>query len=563
MKTWILATSLSAPLALGAIALAPGCTPNSDEPRACRDGSCDHQSVNTFCDIDGVYPGTEYQNECIAPPAAGACNRVVACTDAAKPYCNDDAMGTCVECTENVHCTAEGESCNPINGQCTTEIVVQCDPDDGGDATCAANNDVGDYCSDVGACADCLVDDHCSANVAEAICGQESLTCRGCEVGGSDCETGLCGTNQEGVCIQPNEVIYVNGGTGVDVGACDEANPCKTIAGGIEKVEPGRNIILVAAGMYPERLVVSDKSFSVIADGNVSINPPSGGDTAVLTLSGTADVTLVGIEVTNANGAVDSDAIACSNATAALTLIGSSVIGSRDIGIESDNCTLSIQDSEVSGNTGIGISATGGTLEVQDSEVSGNTGIGISATGGTLEVLRSEILNNAAGGLVSNGANYTIVNNIIGLNGFASGASVSGADLTAGGATTEVFEFNTVAFNRRGTSNNRMAMQCDSTNLVMRNCIFMLEDDATFSLIDDCNSEFSLIDMDSTGDSGEATSPLSANATFVNAAEGDFHLIEGSPGIDVANGTPPATDIDGDPRTAGMADMGADEFVAN
>ncbi len=569
-----------------ALAALAGCGgESSDEPRACRDGSCDHQSTNTFCDIDGVYPGTEAPNECIAPPAADACNRAVACDDAAKPYCDDDSMGTCVECTENLHCTTEGESCNPINGQCTTEIVVQCDPDDGGDATCAANNDVGDYCSDVGACADCLVDDHCSANVAEAICGQDLLECRGCEVGGSDCETGLCGTNEEGVCIQPDEVIYVNGGTGVDGGACDEGNPCKTIAGGIEKVEPGRNIILVAAGMYPERLVVSDKNFSLIADGNVSLNPPSGGDTAVLTLSGTADVTLVGIEVTNANGAVDSDAIACSNATAALTLIGSSVISSRDIGIESDNCTLSIQDSEVSGNTGIGISATGGTLEVQDSEVSGNTGIGISATGGTLEVqdsevsgntgigisatggtlevLRSEILNNAAGGLVSNGANYTIVNNIIGLNGFASGASVSGADLTAGGATTEVFEFNTVAFNRRGTSNNRMAMQCDSTNLVMRNCIFMLEDDATFSLIDDCNSEFSLIDMDSTGDTGEATSPLSANATFVNAAEGDFHLLEGSPGIDVANGTPPATDIDGDPRTAGMADMGADEFVAN
>ena len=566
MKTWILATSLSAPLALGAIALAPGCTPTSDEPRACRDGSCDHQSTNTFCDIDGVYPGTEAPNECIAPPAADACNRAVACDDAAKPYCDDDSMGTCVECTENLHCTTEGESCNPINGQCTTEIVVQCDPDDGGDATCAANSDVGDYCSDAGACADCLVDDHCSGNAAEAICGQDLLECRGCEVGGDDCETGLCGTNEEGVCIQPSEVIYVNGGTGVDGGACDEGNPCETIAGGIEKVEPGRNIILVAAGAYGERITIANTDVSLVADGDVVLSPSlnTAGE-SVFTISGNSKVTLDGFEgfpgSTSANQ--DITILNCIGGGPDVTVKNVNFHNSNSVGIQSSNCTLSIQDSEVSGNTGIGISATGGTLEVQDSEVSGNTGIGISATGGTLEVLRSEILNNAAGGLVSNGANYTIVNNIIGLNGFASGASVSGADLTAGGATTEVFEFNTVAFNRRGTSNNRMAMQCDSTNLVMRNCIFMLEDDATFSLIDDCNSEFSLIDMDSTGDTGEATSPLSANATFVNAAEGDFHLLEGSPGIDVANGTPPATDIDGDPRTAGMADMGADEFVAN
>ncbi len=541
MKTWILATSLSAPLALGAIALAPGCTPTSDEPRACRDGSCDHQSTNTFCDIDGVYPGTEAPNECIAPPAADACNRAVACDDAAKPYCDDDSMGTCVECTENLHCTTEGESCNPINGQCTTEIVVQCDPDDGGDATCAANSDVGDYCSDAGACADCLVDDHCSGNAAEAICGQDLLECRGCEVGGDDCETGLCGTNEEGVCIQPSEVIYVNGGTGVDGGACDEGNPCETIAGGIEKVEPGRNIILVAAGAYGERITIANTDVSLVADGDVVLSPSlnTAGE-SVFTISGNSKVTLDGFEgfpgSTSANQ--DITILNCIGGGPDVTVKNVNFHNSNSVGIQSSNCTLSIQDSEVSGNTGIGISATGGTLEV----------------------LRSTVSDNAGGGIVINAANYTIVNNFI-VDNKATGV-VSGVKIDATDGLTEVLDFNTLAGNTKSGTTG-FALRCDTTSLTARNNIFMLALSNNASLIEDCNTNHSVIDPRTDPNDGIQDNVRSETALFVDSENGDFHLLEGSPGTDVANGTPPATDIDGDPRTAGSADMGADEFVAN
>ena len=536
----------------------------SDEPRACRDGSCDHQSTNTFCDIDGVYPGTEAPNECIAPPAADACNRAVACDDAAKPYCDDDSMGTCVECTENLHCTVEGESCNPISGQCTTEVVVQCDPDDGGDATCAANSDVGDYCSDAGACADCLVDDHCSANVAEAICGQDLLECRGCEVGGSDCETGLCGTNEEGVCIQPSEVIYVNGGTGVDGGACDEGNPCETIAGGIEKVEPGRNIILVAAGAYGERITIANTDVSLVADGDVVLSPSlnTAGE-SVFTISGNSKVTLDGFEgfpgSTSANQ--DITILNCIGGGPDVTVKNVNFHNSNSVGIQSSNCTLSIQDSEVSGNTGIGISATGGTLEVQDSEVSNNAGIGISATGGTLEVLRSKILSNVAGGIDINNSDYELVNNFIGKNG-TTGSVVGGVRIggTAGG--TEVLDFNTIASNVKADAIG-YALTCSGSNLIATNNILMLDPVIGGGLVTLCNTDFTLIDSDTGGDTGTHTNTVEAQASFVDNSNADFHLLEGSPGTDVADGTPPATDIDGDPRTAGSADMGADEFVAN
>ena len=517
----------------------------SDEPRACRDGSCDHQSTNTFCDIDGVYPGTEAPNECIAPPAADACNRAVACDDAAKPYCDDDSMGTCVECTENLHCTVEGESCNPISGQCTTEVVVQCDPDDGGDATCAANSDVGDYCSDAGACADCLVDDHCSANVAEAICGQDVLECRGCEVGGDDCETGLCGTNEEGVCIQPSEVIYVNGGTGVDGGACDEGNPCKTIAAGIAEVGPGRDIILVAAGAYSgdgnSQIIVDGKSVSIVADGAVTLteNLLSLGH-AMFDVQASSSLLLDGIEIAPNTANAGARGIKCLGDMANVTLKNVTIQNAGN-GLVSDNCTLSIQDSEVSGNTGIGISATGGTLEV----------------------LRSKILSNKSGGIEADGASYSILNNFITYNGDS--ANTNAAVDLSGTAAEQIFNFNTLTGNQVSaglTTGVTCALGALRTNT--GNIIFGGLGGAT-PIQGNCNWEYSNIELpaeaveDGPGNINE--SPLLVNDVVT---DGDYHLADGSPCIDkVTDGTPPATDIDGDPRTAGSADMGADEFVAN
>ena len=50
-------------------------------------------------------------------------------------------------------------------------------------------------------------------------------------------------------------------------------------------------------------------------------------------------------------------------------------------------------------------------------------------------------------------------------------------------------------------------------------------------------------------------------ASFRNAGGADYHLVAGSMGLDKAD--PAATlaiDIDGDPRPAGAADLGADEL---
>jgi len=508
------------PLIVGLAIALSGCITIHD-PLACGDdGDCSHQAEFTFCDIDGADSSSEYSNECIAPPSANACNRVETCDDVARPHCTGDSVGTCVECTEKAHCPGE-ESCDTRIGECTNDAIFTCTPGVDGNAACVAKNIELNYCSEGDICVGCLVSDHCTEDIAKAICDEVLFECRGCEEN-SECDSGLCGTNTEGACVAENEVVHVGGMNASDVGACGTATaPCATIQKGIDVTTTTKNIVLVAAGTYDERVNIASGTMSIIADGEVLLSPASsGGNDRVLDVEGITDVTIDGLIIDNGNGASGTNAVECVTDTATLRIHNSTIRASRNLGLSVTDCTLTVERSTISGNAG--------------------------------------------GGISINSSNFTIVNNFVVRNGTIGVSAVGGASVSATTANSETLSFNTFAENVSGAAHG---ISCIASNLVADNNIFMLSDSvAPTAVISGCGTSYSLVDAESTGNSGATANNLSANAIFDDVMNNDFHLVtgsSGSPGIDAAD--PAATlaiDIDGDMRplvVGGARDMGADE----
>ena len=483
------------------------CTPTESDPLACRDGSCAHQSELTFCDIDRAYPDTVQPNECIAPPAADACNRVMECSDPAKPYCNDDSMGTCVECTDNSECTVD-------SGECVDGDVIPCSPGAAGDSECAAK-DVGlDFCSDGGICAQCLVDVDCSGFANEGVCDSVNFECRACEVGGSDCESGLCGTRDAGECVAPADVIRVDGAnTGGDVEGCGAVgSECETIGFALTEVDGTRNIVVVADGTYDERLEVDAGSMTIIGTGVVTLTPQLAGGQNAVTVSGGAELTIVGIDIAPISAINTTDAVSCSSATLSLSEV--KIRGARDLGLVSDSCDLKIERSTVSENLGGGISVNGG--------------------------------------------DFTIVNNFIVENG-ALGNNAAAVTLAGNGAAL-AFSFNTVARNQVANDGLTTGVVCTLTNSLTAsgNIVYFGTPSASAPVSGTCDWDYSNIEATEDGTENINMAPAFVNGTPPN---GDYHLMPGSPGTNAAD--PNATlaiDIDGEARPqGGRHDIGADE----
>jgi len=500
--------------AMTAASFVVSCTPTDNDPLACKDdGSCAHQSELSWCDIDGVYPASALPNECIAPPSADACNRIEACTDPAKPLCTDDSMGTCVECISTTDCTGE-QTCDTRTGTCTDEPIFTCTPGATGDADCVAEGAGLDYCGAGDICVACLEDTHCVDNAAGAVCDQTLFECRGCEEN-SECDSRLCGTETAGVCVDDANVVYVDVAGGTDGGGCGVvASPCASIGAGLAKVTATRNIVLVAAGTYDEQLSITDTNVTLLAEGVVISKAALGAEGEnVIKVTGNSDVALIGFTVEPAASVAKTDLISCIGSGASLSIAQSTVHNSLGLGIVSSSCTLNLERSTVSGNTG---------------------------------------------GIRINAANYTIRNNFITDN--VSTVAVGGVVIEGTVGKTEIFEFNTLSHNANG-GNKGFDLACNVTNLTAKNNIFMLNPTAVAGVVDDCNTDYSLIDTRSDANAGTHTNTLTGAATFLNLTIGDYHLATGSAGIDAAD--PAATlaiDIDGDARPLGAGrDMGADE----
>lgn len=369
----------------------------------------------------------------------------------------------------------------------------------------------------------------CTSNAAcpasQPVCDLLAQSCRGCEVD-AECASDVC-HELAGTCVDQTAALYVApGGLG---GACTRSAPCGSISTALSLVGATRHTIRIADGTYTE---------------NLDIRQINGATTVVL--SGTdrswdgAAITAPGIE-----SRVDIGTTA--------VLEGVTLLDADQDGIEvRGTATFSRVRVATSGDTGI-VSRNAAVVRVVDSRIELNMGTGIMIEGGMLEVLRSVISSNVDGGIRIGNAGFTIESSIIANNGTTSGGTSNGGVRIGPGSSPGVFRFNTIARNRSEVG-VASGMQCDRNVTIESSIIAYNTSLLQPELSTQCAPRQSLF----AGQAPQGMGNSSGNPMFVSMT--DFHLLPGSAAIDATGTTPPALDVDGDPRPSGSRpDIGADE----
>ena len=343
----------------------------------------------------------------------------------------------------------------------------------------------------------CGSDGDCPAK--DPICDQTTHVCTGCATH-ADCVSQVCLPN--GTCGSDTDVLYVAQG-GVDQGTCTLAAPCATITYALTKVTTARPFIKVS-GAITDNATIMGQAVTILAE-----------STAKLTATGTK-VALI-------------------------------------IAMASD---VSIYDLHVVGDMAqSALTSNASTVRLDRVTITGAGKVAIDAKGnGTLFVQRSRIIGNPGGGIQTDAnAIFNVTSSFIVGNGNAMSSMVGGATFAAPTASSNRFEFNTVADNQ--VHNQVTAgVSCTITNAL----------DASNNLITHNSPSPATLSPDTSFCSFTNSKVATDESPFKfrNIALFDYHLMPGSTAIDGAPGDATiTTDIDGDFRPQGQAaDYGADEY---
>lgn len=240
--------------------------------------------------------------------------------------------------------------------------------------------------------------------------------------------------------------------------------------------------------------------------------------------------------------------------------------------VQDDGTSLSLYDLTIHNGqnspSGIGCLIPPGsgspTLSLTRVAVTGNVGAGITVSGGMLTISRSTISGNAGGGILISGSQFDITNSFVTANGSLM-SGVGGIDISQIlAAGTHRLDFNTIASNGSSISipvNTGVNCSTIGTPLVFDSDIIygnavngggqQLGGSAM------CSATYSDVGPGTVA----AATNINADPMFMDAGQGNFHLMATSPAKDMAD--PNATlniDVDGDVRPQGSRrDIGADE----
>lgn len=459
----------------------------------------------------------------LAAAAAVACSKDnpnycdgVDCTATDGPL--DSPPVSCDGNGPDTTCPADNPVC--VSGECVGGCTVDtdCDGRAASESTCHVGS---------GDCVTCDEDDRqAEPGSAEeecpgtnnAVCDADTHTCRACEAH-EECFSGVC---DAGVCASESAVVYLDL-SGTDGGACGtRAAPCLTLNGAVDRVQADnvlhKYIVMTPSGTpyqargNMDRADFDDVDVYVVGTG-ATVNRNGAGE--VIDVHGGSDVTIEGLEVSNATGTT----------------------------------------------TGTGIIVNASTLTLLNAKIRNNAYRGVNAVAtSNLRISRSVISNNDGGGVSLESGTFVIVNNVIAGNGDELLSSFGGVSVNGSG-TTNLLEFNTIVSNS-ATAGTADGIICNNVSFVARNNI-VTGDGANPRYSGNCSHSHTL--WTPTGAAPGLTNMEIADQSNYQFTA-DFHIGATS----VAAGKAQSTnltgellfDMDGDARTGGgtTVDVGADEI---
>jgi hypothetical protein len=431
-----------------------------------------------------------------------------------------------VDCTASTECIEVVPICDLEQGTCRTCAL---------DEECLARDPQSPICADDGRCGECATDPNCT-DPLRPICDPDTLTCRGCQAH-AECASTVCDIDAS-TCVDPALVVYVSSSGSFATGCGTQSMPCRSFFDSVALVTFDRPYLRLA-GTFNERLTLSGKPFRVIAeDATLDLTPVNDDpDVAGVVVNMNAQVLIDGLRVTNLSvgGGIDCN-------LGELTLRRVIVDGNEGVGVNASDCPLNIQESRILDSSGIGVYASS------------------SSGSGNLVIERSLIADNYRGGIDSNIAPLLIRNNLILRN--SNLGEYQGAIRLRGGGSNSFISYNTIAGNMVN-QNYIGIVGCSgavlSSNIIWGN-MYPPDSDVDQTIIGCDQVRYNLSDsMLENKPQNYLGDPL-----FVQAADDDYHLMPGSPALDL--GEPDLAnliDYDGKPRPQGAGpDIGALEAPA-
>jgi hypothetical protein len=386
-----------------------------------------------------------------------------------------------------------------------------------------------------------------------------------------ECTSGVC--REDGTCEAAENILYV-APDGISAGACPESSRCDLVYA-LSTVTTIVSTIRLANGTYDlaSDIVIDQPNVSIVGGRSAVLKRSAPGPVInVRGIAGSTNPTLTLRGITSNKG------VACEAGTIRLQRALFDNAPSEAIPwIATDDCDLLVESSELRDSPAAGISGEFSDLEMVDSKISGSTagGISISYTraGGsgvnirrsTIELNidvgiklfnaasfrleRSTIINNRTGGVSSLGSPYDVTNNFIVRNGSQGlPTETGGIRLTGSGRVIQ----NTIAMNQAPPDAPYAGgIYCDNgtaaNNIIAANQ--RGNEELPFAQnAGNCSYGGSLI----------ATSYMTP--VFIDVELGDnFHIASASPAVNAGGAPQVDVDFDGEPRTDGAADLGADE----
>lgn len=390
-----------------------------------------------------------------------------------------------------------------------------------------------------GRCVQCTASTDCSQMAP--MCGSDNI-CFACKVN-SDCESSqVCLPG--GACASATDVAYMRADVTDDVyncaliaptPCCTQMAPCRSLQTALTarrpyiKIAPG---VFHADGTSINNSTVSNK-ITILGDAGAILTIANQGP--VLTIQGSVDVEIHNLEFMGANG---------SGASAG---DGISILGD----------------------------STGGpTLSLVRIKIDNNGNYGINATAGIISVTQSTIFDNDKGGIfVSSSATSANISNCF---VYGNGKDIANTNSSIGGlllqpTMTSHFKFNTVVDNN-STASFLMAggVSCNKTASTVSADYNILVGNTTSVFNNGTKTYTNSTGTQAAGaasfaDSFVSASPTASELQFRNPPT-DYHILSGTKVIGKVTDKEACTmigvDFDGDSRTQGACDLGADELAS-